>query len=154
MFGVDSQHALPCCAGGGGSRTPCGRNTAAPSQGCSACGLCQATLVEMCYTMVSEVVRELLGFPLGCRRFFVGVVRRTSSLLEMLCAWSSDLRSSDLSSRAAPRCLFCAWVSDLSSSVCFRLFFRHLFRRALRRAASFCAWVSDLRFKCLFSIFF
>ena len=31
----------------------------------------------------------------------------------MLWAWSSDLRSSDLSSRAAPRCLFCAWSSDL-----------------------------------------
>ena len=62
----------PCCARGGGSRTPCGRNTAAPSQGCSACGLWQATVAEMCDTMVSEVVREFLGFPLGCRRFFVG----------------------------------------------------------------------------------
>ena len=53
------------------------RNTAAPSQGCSVCRLCQATVVGMCYTMVSEVVRELLGFPLGCRRFFVGFVGGT-----------------------------------------------------------------------------
>ena len=36
--------------------------------------------------MVSEVVRELLGFPLGCRRFFVGFVGRTSTLLER--SWS------------------------------------------------------------------
>ena len=57
------------------------------------------------------VVRELLGFPLGCRRFFVGVVGRTS-----------DSRSSDLSSRAAPRCLFCAWVSDLRFKCLFSTF--------------------------------
>ena len=46
----------------------------------------------MCAARLSfGVVRELLGFPLGCRRFFVGVVGRTS-----------DSRSSDRSSRAAP----------------------------------------------------
>ena len=61
--------------------------------------------------MVSEVVRDLLGSPLGCRRFFVGVVGRTS-----------DSRSSDLSSRAAPRCLFCAWVSDLRFKCLFSTF--------------------------------
>ena len=48
---------------------------------------------------------------MGCRRFFVGVVGRTS-----------DSRSSDLSSRAAPRCLFCAWVSDLRFKCLFSTF--------------------------------
>ena len=66
----------------------------------------------MCAARLSfGVVRELLGFPLGCRRFFVGVVGRTS-----------DSRSSDLSSRAAPRCLFCAWVSDLRFKCLFSTF--------------------------------
>jgi len=36
--------------------------------------------------MVSEVVREVFGLPLGCRRFFVGFVGRTSALLER--SWS------------------------------------------------------------------
>ena len=49
----------PFCDRGGGSRTPCGRNTAAPSQGCSACGLCLATVVRMWYTIEHAVVREL-----------------------------------------------------------------------------------------------
>ena len=40
----------------------------------------------------------------------------------MLCAWSSDLRSSDLSSCAAPRCLFCAWFSDLTIKCLFSIF--------------------------------
>ena len=54
------------------------RNTAAPSQGSSVCRVCRLARVHrMCYTMVSEVVRELLGFPLGCRRFFVGFVGGT-----------------------------------------------------------------------------
>ena len=53
------------------------RNTAAPSQGSSVCRVCLARVHRMCYTMVSEVVRELLGFPLGCRRFFVGFVGGT-----------------------------------------------------------------------------
>ena len=86
MFTGGLQHAVPCFAGGGGSRTRCARSTAAPSQGCSVCRLCQARVHPGCNTGVSGVVRELLGFPLGCRRFFVGVVGRTSALLER--SWS------------------------------------------------------------------
>ena len=38
------------------------------------------------------------------------------------CAWSSELRSSDLSSRAAPRSLSCAWFSDLRFKCLFSTF--------------------------------
>ena len=105
-------HNTPCRAAPGAAdlERPAGEAPPPPRQGCSVCRLCQ-TVLEMWYTMVSEVVRELLGFPLGCRRFFVGVVGRTS-----------DSRSSDLSSRAAPRCLFCAWVSDLRFKCLFSTF--------------------------------
>ena len=40
-------------------------------QGCSACKLCVQTVRRMCDTMISAVVRELLGFPLGRRGLFV-----------------------------------------------------------------------------------
>ena len=69
------------------------------------CRLCQATVVEMWYTMVSEVVRELLGFPLGCRRFFVGCVGRISTLFErswslLGCIWGGPV--GDLGGLGAP----------------------------------------------------
>ena len=69
--------------------------------------MCQVTVVEMWYTMVSEVVRELLGFLWDADDSSWG---------------SSDLRSSDLPSRAAPRCLFCAWSSHFSLKCLFSTF--------------------------------
>ena len=99
-------HNTPCCAGGGGSRTPCGRKHRRPlARELPCAGYALARLHRVSSTAVFwvvRVVRELLGFPMTCRRFFVGVVGRTSD----------STRSSDLSSRAAPRCPFCAWASD------------------------------------------
>ena len=108
--GPTTRRAVPS-AGGGGSRTPCGRAPPPPRRDVPCAGCAWQEFIVCAARLSFGVVRELLGFPLGCRRFFVGVVGRTS-----------DSRSSDLSSRAAPRCLFCAWVSDLRFKCLFSTF--------------------------------
>ena len=68
----DLQHAARCCAGGGGSRTPCGRSTAAPSQGCSVCGVCLARVHRVCSTAVFWGCSGTLGVSFGMQTILRG----------------------------------------------------------------------------------
>ena len=70
---IDLQHALPCCAGGGGSRTPCGRSTAAPSQGCSACGVCLARVHRVCSAAVFWGCSGTLGVSFEMQTVLRGI---------------------------------------------------------------------------------
>ena len=71
----------PCFAGGGGSRTPCGRNTAAPSQGCSVCGMWLARVHRVCSTAVFWGCSGTLGVSFGMQTILRGMREANFSAL-------------------------------------------------------------------------